>query len=106
VFGIVCQFDTPYFYLFPFVGIVPFWLDFTALFCETVLAKHLSTIKQGETMPNGKFKKLRQETKPNNNNEVFTHECLTCYHKTGWDNGEYLECSNCCADNEKNSIDW
>ena len=57
-------------------------------------------------MPNGKFKKLRQETKPNNNNEVFTHECLTCYHKTGWDNGEYLECSNCCADNEKNSIDW
>ena len=57
-------------------------------------------------MPGGKFRKLANETKPNNNNEVFSHKCLSCDRNTAWDNGEYVECNVCLADNERNSIDW
>ena len=31
----------------------------------------------------------------------MTHKCMSCDQKTGWDNGNYIECVNCLADNRE-----
>lgn len=46
-----------------------------------------------------KFKRLSRPFYDEHDWEM-THKCLSCDLKTGWDNGSYIECVNCLADND------
>lgn len=52
-------------------------------------------------MSGAKFRKLAKPTQANDSCEVFTHYCLECDRNTGWDNGDFIECANCLADNDR-----